>query len=270
MENITTNHLNECAHIECCQNEKHKGWKYCEFHYDGGSLGSGETFEQYSIIEQDFIDFIKIVPIDDENHLKVHSPVLRDIIIRTCVQIELFFKEWAKLECSESPDIDLFKKYSELNKKGEPQGSKNWNIKDYFYFKNSFEYYQEIYVRQLDKKINPFETWTIKTPPFWWNVYNSIKHGGKEARIEANVWNALNALAALFQIHCINRHSRTYLDQFRQTSFSNSFSELKVVFHNLSTPIDTKKFLFREDRFFEKKIELVTKESLKKNTNRYL
>ena len=76
-------------HIECNET-KPLYLGFCEIHRRGGVFESGETYEQYQIIEQDFIDFIKIVPLNIEDNHKVYSPVLRDIIIRSCVQIELF------------------------------------------------------------------------------------------------------------------------------------------------------------------------------------
>src|ERR1700757_956699 len=89
-----------CQFIDCNEPLSQMSFDYCEYHREGGMFGDGESYEQYQIIEQDFIDFIKVVPLE-EAHFKVHSPLLRDIIIRTCVQIEIFFKEWAKLHISE-------------------------------------------------------------------------------------------------------------------------------------------------------------------------
>lgn len=48
---------NNCIHIEC-NNVKLEGWNYCEFHNNGGVLGNGDTYDQYQIIEQDFIEIL--------------------------------------------------------------------------------------------------------------------------------------------------------------------------------------------------------------------
>jgi len=96
----------ECKHIECSE-ESFFGSDFCKFHHYGGVIGNGETYEQYQVIEKDFIDFIRIVPISEKKNLDVYSPVLRDIIIRTCVKIELFFKEWSKYECSYDNESNL-------------------------------------------------------------------------------------------------------------------------------------------------------------------
>jgi len=112
-----------CSFIEC-QTDIVGPWHFCDYHNLCGPIGSGETYEQYEIIERDFIDFIKVVPIDDPNHLAVHSPVLRDIIIRACVQIEIFFKEWSMYSISEDKNHNLWKPYKMANGKKE----RNWNL----------------------------------------------------------------------------------------------------------------------------------------------
>ncbi|MFT5915421.1 MAG: hypothetical protein ACI81T_001922 [Bacteroidia bacterium] len=237
-----------CIHIEC-ENEKLRGWKYCKAHDEGVVLGRGDTYDQYQIIEADFIEFIKIVPIDDENHLKVHSPFLRDIIIRSCVQIEIFFKEWSKYECSEAPDISLYSKYHEIDKRsGQPKRERNWNFGDYFYFKEHILSYPEVYVRPMSMSIKPFLTWeSVKEQPFWWKAYNAIKHNGLSSKKDANLKNALYSLAALFKLHYVNQYSRDFLDGYRNTTISSFIKEVRIKFHPISSPIDTKRYLFREN-----------------------
>lgn len=201
-----------CKHIECnIKTENHLD--FCSFHFSGGVLGNGETYEQYEIIEQDFIDFIKIIQIDDHEHLKVHSPVLRDIIIRSCIQIEVFFKEWAKFLCSYKNYIKLYNLYHKKDKKSEKiKGVRNWNFRDYFIIKENFLMSRPIYVRPMEKEISPFSSWETKLEyPEWWNTYNAIKHDGLNSKKEANLENALNSLAALFTLHCANQFSKNYL-----------------------------------------------------------
>ena len=67
VESITNNpDIPKCKFLGCEQPQKLQ-WKqyvaYCEYHENGGAFGSGESYEQYQIIEQDFIDFIKAVPL---------------------------------------------------------------------------------------------------------------------------------------------------------------------------------------------------------------
>jgi hypothetical protein len=236
-----------CKHIECNENA-HPSVPYCSFHYKGGVIADGETYEQYQVIEQDFINFIKIIPINDEDNLKVYSPVLRDIIIRCCVQIEIFFKEWAKFECSEDESSDLFKLYNVLDKKnGNLKGAKNWNFRDYFYLKDKYLKLRPIHVRELNMDLEPFKSWSTKENiPEWWNVYNSIKHDGIKSKKRVNLEITLESLAALFTLHCANRHSKEYLQQFSSISIENNGRLLKFKFGQITSPLDTKKYLFKD------------------------
>jgi hypothetical protein len=256
-----------CKHIECnVETEDYLG--YCSFHFSGGVLGNGETYEQYEIIEQDFIEFIKTVPINEPSHLKVHSPVLRDIIIRSCVQIEVFFKEWAKYLCSEENDIELFKLYHEKHKKSKGiKGARNWNFSDYFIIKEKFLMSRPIYVRPMESEVTPFNSWQTKqTIPEWWNSYNAIKHDGLNSKKIANLENALNSLSALFTLHCANGFSKNYLIEFSSPKITKHHSKLNVSFGQITSPLDSKRYLFKDvNSHFGSGIEL---ETSKKTLNR--
>lgn len=233
----------ECKHMDCNQTAEFNS--LCRFHLDGGVFGIGETYEQYQIIEEDFIKFIKIIPLTDNRNMKVCSPILRDLIIRSCVQIEIFFKEWAKYECAANNDIELSILYNSSNKKG----IRNWNIRHYYYFKHkySLERTGGTHVRELNKNIFPFDTWEEKSPPKWWEVYNSIKHGGLESKIECNLEIALDCISSLFILHCVNKYSRNYLGQFISISaFQKTFGKTKITFDRIKTPLDSKKYLFQD------------------------
>ena len=237
----------KCKHIECgIETEGYLG--YCSFHFSGGVLGNGETYEQYEIIEQDFIDFIKIVPINDPEHLKVHSPILRDIIIRCCVQIEVFFKEWAKFICSENNDIELFKLYNEEYKRTKKiKGARNWNFRDYFIIKDNYLNSKPLYVRPMETEIIPFHSWeSTEKIPEWWNTYNAIKHDGLNSKKMANLQNTLDALGALFTLHCANKYSKAYLKEFSSPKITKNSGKLSVSFGEISTPLDSKKYLFKD------------------------
>ena len=138
----------ECKHLNC--NETNEFQNLCRYHWDGGVFGSGETYEHYQLIEEDFINFIKIIPLSDDRNMKVCSPVLRDLIIRSCVEIEIFFKEWAKYECVNREDIELSILYNSANKKG----IRNWSIKHYYHFKQKYTLNKAgTHIRELNKNI---------------------------------------------------------------------------------------------------------------------
>ena len=260
MESEIENH--KCTFLGCEESQKYeygRYWDYCKFHRNGGIFGSGESYEQYQIIEQDFIDFIKAVPLTAD-HFNVYSPILRDIIIRTCVQVEIFFKEWAKENCSENTNSPFWEKYNS------PKKEKSWSIKDYFYFNSQFDKTASIHVMPLNQDIFPFNTWTSKEPPVWWKVYNDIKHGGYLKNNQSNLENALNALGGLFLIHCTNHYSRSYLKKFNLSTVTNTgFNTIEFSQPDLTTPIDSKKYLFKlNTRYHSSRIKLVTEDELNK------
>ena len=241
------NEIAICKHIDCKLQSTRND--YCSYHNSGGVFGSGETYEQYHIIEQDFIDFIKIVPMTEKENMNVYSPQLRDIIIRSCVQIELFFKEWAKFDCSENQNPDLYKKYNTIDKRSEKiKGARNWNFRDYFPLKENNLLSYGLVVRELGSVINPFQQWiTENNSPEWWNVYNAIKHDGINSKKKVNLEIALESVAALFTMHCANPHSRAYLQQFASISIYTPFLRKQVVKQSrITTPLDAKRYLFQD------------------------
>lgn len=251
MQVIETMEKTECKHLDCKESGEYGN--LCRLHLDGGVFGTGETYEHYQVIEEDFINFIKIIPLSDDRNMKVCSPVLRDLIIRSCVQIEIFFKEWAKYECAASDDIELSILYNSSNKKG----IRNWSIKHYYYFKQKYGLnIAGTHIRELNKNIYPFSSWEEKSPPKWWEVYNSIKHGGLESKIECNLETALECVSALFILHCVNIYSRNYLRQFISISaFQKTFGKAKITFDKIKTPLDSKKYLFQDILASAKSIE---------------
>ncbi len=248
---IETMDKKECKHLDC--KETAELGHLCRFHYDGGVFGIGETYEQYQVIEEDFINFIKIIPLNDNRNMKVCSPVLRDLIIRSCVQIEIFFKEWAKYECAANKDIELSISYNHPNK----NGIRNWSMKHYHYFKQNHSLDKAgAHIRELNKNIYPFNSWKEKSPPKWWDVYNSIKHGGLESKIECNLEIALECISSLFILHCANIYSRNYLRQFISISaLQKTFGKTKITFDKIKTPLDSKKYLFQDISGSAKSIE---------------
>lgn len=239
--------IKKCKHIECDElNAPYLG--FCEYHVKGGVFASGETYEQYQIIEQDFIDFIKIVPLNCEINHSVYSPVLRDIIIRCCVQIELFFKEWLKYHCTEVGFEEQLKIYNIVDKTtGEPKGARNWKFKDYFLIKKNFLGLRPLHVRDLNINLKPFDSWkSIGEVPNWWSTYNAIKHDGLNSKNEVNLIVTLNALGALFTLHCCNNYTREYLKQYSSIRASSKWGKIKLKFDQITTPLDSKKYLFKD------------------------
>jgi len=85
-----------------------------------------------------------------------------------------------------------------------------------------------------------------KNPPDWWNVYNLIKHDGINSKKEATLKNALNSLSALFLLHCSNGYSRSYLLEFSNQTISERFDFVEIRFNQITTPLDSKRYLFKD------------------------
>lgn len=215
---------------------------------EGGIFGSGETYEQYQIIEKDFIEFIKVVPLNDVNHLSVHSPVLRDIILRTCVQIEIYLKEWCKL-ITIDPDSHLYKLYFKEEKSGELKKARNWNFRDYYILFETFKIKRPIFVKPMNTQISPFENYNKNQKNSgleWWTTYNSIKHDGIRSKKKANLQTALLSLSALFALHCANKYSENYIASHNLISISRQMGKMILTSKQLSSPLGTHQFLFRD------------------------
>lgn len=252
----------KCKHLDCTDTVY--SHDLCKFHIDGGVFGTGETYEQYQVLEEDFINFIKIIPLSDSRNMIVCSPVLRDLIIRCCVQIEIFFKEWAKFECAKDDTLELAHIY---NKGG--KGVRNWNIRHYHYFKNKYIDERALYIRELNIKTNPFSSWEVNAPPQWWQVYNSIKHGGLNSGNECNLDNTLKSLSALFLLHCANNYSRRYLEQFNSIkAVQKTFGKIRINFDRIKTPLDSKKYLFQDVFGSARSLEISDAEEILLHANR--
>lgn len=57
---------------------------------------------------------------------------------------------------------------------------------------------QVVLMPRFGLNLCPWENWSGKKNPLWWRDYNQVKHSRHEAFRQANLHNALNALAALF------------------------------------------------------------------------
>ena len=201
----------------------------CEFHRKGGIFSTGDLYEQYAIIEEDFINILKYIPLQEEN-FNVFSPRFSDILIRCCVAIEVYFREW--LNHYEFSNNEKVQKIREKSKQ---------NINDFcIAFSDRIK---DCYLktRQLNTDVYPFKNWTEHCIPNWWDTYNNIKHPSMENKNSASLEMALNALAALFLLHCEQTDSLTYLYKFSSTSL---ISRQWVRLNYIKTPLESRRYLF--------------------------
>lgn len=204
-------------------------FQICDYHKRGGIFMTGALFEQYAIIEEDFITILKYIPLEKDN-FKIVSPRFSDLLIRSCVAIEIFFKEWL--------NHFVFSNNEEIRKL---RKKKNLNIKDFQNIFSSILKLSKLHVRQLDDSIIPFEKWDEHISPNWWTCYNNIKHHNTEKETPATLEMALNSLAALFVLHCEQINCLTYLYKYSNSNLTSStWSRLQ----SIKTPLESKRYLF--------------------------
>ncbi|RZK01891.1 MAG: hypothetical protein EOO43_23630 [Flavobacterium sp.] len=143
----------------------------------------------------------------------------------------------------------MFPEFQNLKEIYQQRGARGWNMRNYHIFKEKIIGTWQVYVRELNIKITPFESWVgPEDPPSWWGIYNAIKHDGLNSKMKINSMVALEILSALFALHCCNYYTMGYLKQFRQLKVGFNFSQKSSkVFHDaISTPIDSRRFLFKD------------------------
>lgn len=95
-------------------------------------------------------------------------------------------------------------------------------------------------VRLLEDNIFPFRDWEVHAPLFWWQTYNSIKHGHGDS-YDTTLEVALNAIAALFLLHCEEIYSLDYLYRYSNTRL---ISGQRNRLHSIKSPLESRRFLF--------------------------
>ncbi len=170
-------------------------------------FSSGYSMEIYKTIENDFINYIKYVPLDSEfekTHLEVCSPILADLLLRICSQVEIFFTEWVKLlNFDDKNDADLMRGFK-IDKNGKRITPKIFDYIDFIDTQVGLKQ-EKVKVRPLNnKKLLPFSNPPDSNVPPWWTAYNKSKHDGFREKKRANLNNVMTSLSGLFLLHCLN------------------------------------------------------------------
>lgn len=181
-------------------------------------FNSGQSIEMFKIIENDLIEYLRCVPLKsrfndikiklgektecslNDIHLNVYSPILADLLLRACTQIEIFFKEWVKLEEFDNKEDTVSMR--------EMKGVMG-KMQKYVKFIDTYKKIKSETIRilPLEEEINPFKDFTDNEVPEWWTANNKTKHDGFKEMQRANLKNVLFSLSALFLLHCLNRHN---------------------------------------------------------------
>ena len=142
------------------------------------------TIEDDLITASRYVDFVK-------DNLRCYSFEFARLLLVAGAELDMAFKELCSaIDSSKAPD----------------------RIKEYYpVITDEFGDFldTERYVKRSNRIVlKPFEDWTEKNPPGWWNGYNEVKHKRKDYFYRANLENVLNATAAL-QIVLFHLYSKT-------------------------------------------------------------
>jgi hypothetical protein len=187
------------------------------------------TRKIFKKIEKDLGEFIDNVP-NCISHENVFSPVCRDIINRSCNEIDSLCKD---VLLKEYFNITIWKKgcFSKLNAP---------NIYTSLFFLDSLVNLKSLEVHYLtwDKfeQVNPFATGIQR--PKWWDAHNKLKHNRVQNIKLATYRNALDSVIALNIVIIILFDGSIYFWKNRNTPEIHQiyFKELLSSFWTFSIP----------------------------------
>lgn len=178
--------------------------------------------EDYLNFENDFLDFIKYVPLD-EKHDDVWSLKLANQLLLIGSSIDSFLKylmpegiEYTTKKYYDTYGSNICGNHAYLMNLGRSVNLHRNDRTNMSTFRFIFEECDElskrtVYVLRNKKQINPFKKWGKDQAPDWWKVYTKIKHDKFKNRKKATLDIVLGALAALFLLNVNSFENRPYL-----------------------------------------------------------
>jgi hypothetical protein len=143
-------------------------------------FNAAKVIEFYESLEQDLLNFLKIVPYEEQN-FKTWSPKLIDIVVGAGSLLDSLFR-------TSMPE----------EKNGRQR--KDYNINDFYTIFSidlkrlrSFVYLSPPFVLQ------PYKDWTQSAPLIWWDNYNKVRHDRLENMRLATIQTAMDMLCGLFE-----------------------------------------------------------------------
>lgn len=170
---------------------------------------SGYTLRIYQILENDLVTFLNNISIEyyvGEKRKEIYSPKLAELLIRIGSQVDIFFRNWDIVH-------ETFKKNNPLKQ----LNLKTLNIENYRDIERDgiiILSHKKIEILLTNEIIKPFEFWTDKRYPLWWNAYNNVKHQGYMYRKEGNLCNVIESLSALFLLNCVNEDAKSNVNKY--------------------------------------------------------
>lgn len=207
---------------------------------------SGYSLRIYQILENDLINFLNYIPLDyyfGNKRKEIFSPKLSELLIRIGSQVDIFFRNWDIVH-------DVYKQVNNV----QIVNLKKLDIEKYRDIERVGKIIlsdKEIKILSTNEIVTPFEYWTDKRYPLWWNAYNKVKHDGFANKEKGNLINVVESLAALFLLNCINKDTKDKLIKygFRDVSSHEAIqlSAQKVWIIPMSPYIISQLFVFKEE-----------------------
>lgn len=198
--------------------------------FTGGIFMTFEAFweEDYLLLEEEFLDFIKYVPLV-ENHEDVWSMKLANLLLLIGSSIDSFFKNSLQyclnilIEENSPENNNNPQRLSEYEDYQNKLDSNNTNMGDFREVFNEFYMLsnEPVYVLRNKWEFKPFNKWSEDKSPEWWDVYRKLKHDRIKHRERCTLKITLNALGALFLLNIYHVESRRKLMEQRKIIKSN-------------------------------------------------
>ncbi len=168
---------------------------------------SGYSLRMFQILENELVNFFNYIPIDyysGDKRKDIFSPRLSELLIRIGSQIDIFFRNWDRVQ-SKNRGVPLaelkFGNYKAIDMILDDEDN---NIK----------------IIATDETLKPFNNWK-RNDPDWWIAYNHVKHNGYENKTEGNLLNVIESLSALFLLNCIHEKTQLQLVKYGYIKIQN-------------------------------------------------
>ena len=142
---------------------------------------ASQIIKIYEGLENDFIDFVRVVPYDDKQNTNVWSPKLAEILIGCGSILDSLFR-------------------TSMPESFNGKDRKNFDFNDFcLFFSTELKPLKSFAYLSPPKLVLPYEDWTTAKAPNWWTNYNKVKHDRIENMTLATSFTVLYALAGLFE-----------------------------------------------------------------------
>ena len=167
----------------------------------------GMNWQTYTYLENRLLETSRYIAFAPDN-LCTWSENLADLLNITGSAVDTFFRNMRHCPsvCHSKEAVAVLSK----------RGRKKWNIYDYM------DAYEPLYELSKNEVLIPFglsnlgsrrpyQDFSSKRIPTWWDAYNHVKHEYYDKIVEANLGNVIDALGGLLVLNALHKDSQEYL-----------------------------------------------------------